>query len=40
MRKVYAKNIMQEQMKPGDAVPRVFSASKPLNTGDIFLDEK
>ena len=27
-------------MKPGDAVCRMFSDSKPINTGDPFLNEK
>lgn len=27
-------------MKPGDAVLRIFSNMKPINTGDRFIDEK
>jgi hypothetical protein len=27
-------------MKPGNTVPRIFSANKPINIGDKFLDEK
>ena len=40
VRRAKTNELDQQCMKPGDAIPRVFSSSKPLNIGDRFLNEK
>ena len=37
-KKNQTKNIYHEMIKPGDAVCRIFSESKPISTGDPFLN--
>ncbi len=39
-KKKFYKDLEQDVIKPGDAVLRIFSESKPLNIGDRFLDIK
>lgn len=39
-KKKFYKDVEQDVIKPGDAVLRIFSESKPINIGDRFLDIK